>query len=72
MESCSGGNLQQCLQKESIELNPCNFIKIVKDVTSGMSHVHREGVVHCDLACRNLLVSWEGQGSFSVKVYRAV
>mmetsp|Transcript_26263 Transcript_26263/g.36986 ORF Transcript_26263/g.36986 Transcript_26263/m.36986 type:complete len:245 (-) Transcript_26263:67-801(-) len=53
---------------KKIELNVKNVIKIFKDVVSGMSHLHHEGLLHCDLACRNLLVSLEKGNDFTVKI----
>jgi len=68
MEYVNGGSLQTLLVEEKIELNLKNIIKICKDVTSGMSHLHHEGLLHCDLACRNLLVSLEKGNEFTVKL----
>lgn len=34
------------------------IIHFCLDIVSGMIHLHSENVVHCDLACRNLLVSF--------------
>lgn len=33
---------------------------IVKDIIRGLEHLHRNGVIHCDLKCANILVSKEG------------
>lgn len=36
------------------------LLSFASDVASGMSHLHSENVIHCDLACRNLLVASKG------------
>jgi len=39
-------------------------IRMIKNVASGMNHLHSENILHCDLAARNLLVTSEN----SIKV----
>jgi len=68
MEYVNGGSLQEALITEKIDLNTYNLLKIMEDIVSGMVHVHAESLLHCDLACRNLLVSFENNNQFTIKV----
>jgi len=43
-------------------------VTIAKDIASGMSHIHKENIMHCDLAARNLLVSLKGKDQYVIKV----
>eukprot|EP00027_Filamoeba_sp_ATCC50430_P003191 CAMPEP_0168556050 /NCGR_PEP_ID=MMETSP0413-20121227/8671_1 /TAXON_ID=136452 /ORGANISM="Filamoeba nolandi, Strain NC-AS-23-1" /LENGTH=794 /DNA_ID=CAMNT_0008586961 /DNA_START=168 /DNA_END=2549 /DNA_ORIENTATION=+ len=68
MEFVSGGNLQKHIFSKSLELNKNLIISMGCDITSGMSHLHHENILHCDLACRNLLVDRKGTNDFLVKI----
>jgi len=50
----ANGSLFSLFKNTQIELP--QIIKILKDVASGMLHLHREQIVHRDLAARNILL----------------
>jgi len=68
MQYCNGGNLENAIRSGKITLDSKNLIRIAKDVCSGMSHIHKENILHLDLACRNLLVDFDGPESFVIKI----
>jgi len=61
------GNLYDYLHNASNEINGDVVVAMATDVASGMSHLHEEGIIHCDLACRNLLII-VGKSTIFVKV----
>ena len=75
----SGGNLQKLRFNNELVPDSPMIIKIAQDVCAGMSHLHvsfidiffdhcqRVNVLHCDLACRNLLVEQQGP-NITIKV----
>ena len=50
------GDLRTLIRKKLIELNEKSRMKILIDIASGMSHLHSNGVLHRDLALRNVLI----------------
>ena len=48
------GTLDQFLQKFSLDER--TIIKFAFEIAAGMSHLHNNGIIHGDLAPRNLLV----------------
>jgi len=53
------GSLFQLLESE----HPMDYVLLLKfanDIVAGMVHLHSEGVIHRDLACRNLLLDESG------------
>ena len=56
MELLDGG-LDKFLHDDQYEIPFETQIKILFDVANGMEHVAREGFVHRDLACRNIIYS---------------
>eukprot|EP01119_Soliformovum_irregulare_P014326 TRINITY_DN391_c1_g3_i1.p1 TRINITY_DN391_c1_g3~~TRINITY_DN391_c1_g3_i1.p1 ORF type:complete len:549 (-),score=138.68 TRINITY_DN391_c1_g3_i1:16-1662(-) len=50
------GSLWDMIFKQEIEIDMRLLISMAHDVASGMSHIHNENILHCDLAARNLLV----------------
>eukprot|EP01118_Nematostelium_gracile_P006194 TRINITY_DN1994_c0_g1_i2.p1 TRINITY_DN1994_c0_g1~~TRINITY_DN1994_c0_g1_i2.p1 ORF type:complete len:370 (+),score=87.44 TRINITY_DN1994_c0_g1_i2:166-1110(+) len=52
------GSLHILLKSETINLDI--GMDMLRDIASGMSHLHSEGILHCDLAARNLLVTTNG------------
>jgi len=67
-EYIDGGSLSQLLNETQAFLSPEAAVQICKDVASGISHVHREGILHNDIASRNVLVSAKTNGSYTAKV----
>lgn len=52
----SNGNLVNYLLSNG-EISSSQVLSWAKDIAAGMSHLHLEGIVHRDLAVRNLLLT---------------
>lgn len=68
MEYVGGGSMLDCLANDKILLNTKKILKFAKDIAGGMSHLHAENIIHLDLACRNLLVSFAANDVQHVKI----
>lgn len=64
-EFLSKGDLLSIIRTEKLEI-PI-LIDMAKQAAAGMSYLHSKGIVHRDLALRNLLVA-SSQNSFLIKV----
>jgi len=62
-EYMSGGSLYDLLHSD-VYLAPPLLLQILKNIASGMCHLHREEIIHRDLAARNCLLT----GNLEVKV----
>jgi len=62
-EYLSAGSIQDLFLTDFKIDNP-TLISFAKDITAGMCHLHSEGVIHRDLATRNLLLD----GAMTVKI----
>eukprot|EP01112_Ceratiomyxa_fruticulosa_P015730 TRINITY_DN4666_c0_g1_i2.p1 TRINITY_DN4666_c0_g1~~TRINITY_DN4666_c0_g1_i2.p1 ORF type:complete len:275 (+),score=58.02 TRINITY_DN4666_c0_g1_i2:263-1087(+) len=60
------GNLRDFL-KNNTDLPLVTLVKIIKDVACGMLQLENRGVIHLDLACRNILIS-NVEGSYRAKL----
>eukprot|EP01119_Soliformovum_irregulare_P017850 TRINITY_DN5365_c0_g1_i2.p1 TRINITY_DN5365_c0_g1~~TRINITY_DN5365_c0_g1_i2.p1 ORF type:complete len:843 (-),score=277.84 TRINITY_DN5365_c0_g1_i2:51-2465(-) len=67
-EYLSEGSLSEMIAKGNITITATLAVSIARDVASGMSHLHEEKILHCDLAARNLLVALKGKDQYVVKV----
>lgn len=67
-EYLDGGSLANLLLDGSIPISSEVALQMCADIASGVSHVHNEGILHCDLASRNVLVSPKKNGTYTVKV----
>mmetsp|Transcript_22433 Transcript_22433/g.31264 ORF Transcript_22433/g.31264 Transcript_22433/m.31264 type:complete len:222 (+) Transcript_22433:2-667(+) len=67
MEYVSGGNLQTLIFNKQLVLDSSMVIKIAMDICAGMSYIHNVNILHCDLACRNLLCEVQGT-NITVKI----
>jgi len=56
MKYYSNGSLLSYLHK-SKQLYRMEFFTILKGIAAGMNHLHREKIIHRDLACRNILLN---------------
>ena len=56
------GSLDTFLHNTQYEIPFETQIKILRDAANGMEHVAREGFVHRDLACRNIIYSVDNAG----------
>ena len=56
------GSAFDLLIKEKLNVDWKLIVKIAKDAASGIYHLHKERVVHCDIAARNILITedWSG------------
>jgi len=67
-ELLSEGSLTDLFNSSKIFIDAGLAVTVAKDIASGMSHLHRENILHCDLAARNLLVSLKGKDQYIIKV----
>jgi len=68
MEYVKDGSLKDLVYEEpKVELTSSLILALAKDIASGMAHLHMENVLHCDLACRNLLVQKQS-GTYLIKI----
>lgn len=44
-----GGSLKELVYGETTTLDLLTIVRMAKGVAGGMSHVHGEGLLHCDL-----------------------
>ena len=57
-EFVENGNLLSYLKQSNNEqINDMQVLKWAKDISAGMSHLHKEQIVHRDLSTRNLLLT---------------
>ena len=56
------------LVDKKMEMTLDLVIDFALDIASGMSHLHSENVIHCDLACRNLLVAPKEGNKYLIKI----
>ena len=81
MEYVSGGSLSLLLRDSGEQLSIAQKLDIAVQICSGVEYIHDCGIVHCDLATRNCLVTAstlskndriesgrDGLGSFAVKI----
>ncbi|PRP76169.1 putative leucine-rich repeat receptor-like protein kinase [Planoprotostelium fungivorum] len=54
-EYCSGGSLLHYLRNNECDME--DKVKFMKEIALGMLHLHKEKVIHRDLAVRNILLS---------------
>ncbi|PRP75728.1 putative leucine-rich repeat receptor-like protein kinase [Planoprotostelium fungivorum] len=56
-EFCSGGCLWEHLRQNETEITIDEKYKFMKEISLGMLHLHKEKIIHRDLAVRNILLS---------------
>ena len=44
------------------------LLDFAMDIAGGMHHLHNENIIHCDLACRNLLVAPKQGNGYTIKI----
>lgn len=60
------GDARQLVKSQSIPLK--SKLNLLLGIAAGVCHLHREGVVHRDLACRNVMVTKNVNGEYDAKV----
>ena len=59
-EFCEMGNLVRLLRgKDAVDpsvLTPQLMARIARDIAAGLLHLHSEGIIHRDIAARNIMV----------------
>ncbi|KAF0543322.1 serine/threonine protein kinase [Gigaspora margarita] len=64
-ELAAGGDLSEYLKPHFSTLTYIKQIKILYDIATGLTHVHRSGLIHRDLNCRNVMcqvIMYRSQG----------
>ena len=56
LEECQLGSLEGYLHNPKNTISQTLSFGLMKDITAGMMYIHEVGYVHCDLACRNVLL----------------
>ncbi|KAK8139961.1 kinase-like domain-containing protein, partial [Apiospora sp. TS-2023a] len=60
------GNLQTYIDSHNAELKPSQRSEICEQVTEGIVHIHKKGVIHSDLRPENILLDLVDASSVSV------
>jgi eukaryotic-like serine/threonine-protein kinase len=55
MEFIEGGSLEERIQRDG-PLPVATALQIFREITIGLSHAHRKGILHCDLKPANILL----------------
>ena len=61
MEFCSGGTLQDLIQREK-PLSEAAALALLHSITAALEFVHATGVVHRDIKPANVLCTGDGEG----------
>ncbi|CAG8781939.1 11774_t:CDS:2, partial [Acaulospora morrowiae] len=56
LQDVYGEDLRTHLQEKFIELSWPSKIKMAKDITNGLTYIHRANIVHCNLNSKNIMV----------------
>ncbi|KAF0499951.1 kinase-like protein [Gigaspora margarita] len=61
LEFANGGNLRQYLEKKwqnnTFEISLNEITQISNQITKGLGHLHKSGIIHCDLHSKNILIN---------------
>ncbi len=58
LEFCDGGSLDTKLFQTSQELNTADQLAMVSSIAKGLYHLHKNQIVHRDMAARNILLNF--------------
>lgn len=61
------GSVESLIDNIDVDLDEVQVISMALDAARGVLHLHTANILHCDLACRNLLYSVRGL-DYNVKV----
>ncbi|KAG0582788.1 hypothetical protein KC19_3G085800 [Ceratodon purpureus] len=64
MELCEAGNLRTLLDSLKQPLDEHQVWEYIEDVASGLSHIHKHGVLHLDIKPDNIFI--DGQGNLKI------
>ncbi|KAG6556607.1 hypothetical protein Mapa_001548 [Marchantia paleacea] len=73
MELCEGGNLRSLIDSYEDLMPESKIWNFIKQVASGLEHIHAQGVLHLDIKPENIFVDSEGVlkiGDFGLAVPR--
>ncbi|QYY36706.1 serine/threonine-protein kinase [Ruficoccus sp. ZRK36] len=65
MEYLHGHTLAERIQSGKA-LRPREIVKIIKDILSGLSELHRSGIIHCDVNPNNVMITQHGAVLFDL------
>lgn len=68
LEYMPDGSLEGYLKKKPQGLTRGTRLQILAQLASGMVYLHKQNVLHRDLACRNVLLKKSGRGAFDAKL----
>ena len=71
LEYVAGGSLDSYIKKKKDELKQTDLMNMAFQIATGMRYLHQKGIIHRDLALRNLLIDEKlenGNRSLSVKI----
>ncbi|KAF9608503.1 hypothetical protein IFM89_009869 [Coptis chinensis] len=60
MEYMAGGTLLDIAEKFGYDLNESVIRVYARDILKGLDYLHENGIVHCDLKCKNVLLGSTG------------
>ncbi|KAG8658222.1 hypothetical protein MANES_03G132300v8 [Manihot esculenta] len=60
MEYVAGGTLHDAIQRHGGQLDEPMIRLYTRDILEGLEYLHTNGVVHCDIKSKNVLISKEG------------
>ncbi|GAB2283920.1 hypothetical protein Dimus_018402 [Dionaea muscipula] len=60
MEHMAGGNVLDVAEKFGGSLDETVIRSYTREILLGLDHVHRNGIVHCDIKCKNVLLGSSG------------
>jgi serine/threonine-protein kinase len=66
LEFCAGGDLEDYLRQGA--LSDSISADFMSQVMAGIAHVHRAGIVHCDVKPGNVLLQLSAEGTSVLKL----
>ncbi|PKU80143.1 mitogen-activated protein kinase kinase kinase 18 [Dendrobium catenatum] len=61
LEYAAGGSLSDDIKRRGGRLNEADIRTRARDILSGLAHLHKAGVVHCDVKPGNVLIGSDGR-----------
>jgi serine/threonine protein kinase len=63
---CNGGDLLDYVKRKELSLD--QKIVVMQQISEGLKSIHDDGIVHRDIAARNILLNFDGKGGVEAKV----